>query len=65
MQAITIVRRADMKPVLECWDHELHGRVVKSEYLAMTTLQWLEGFNRAVKVAGGIQPTAEQIRAQF
>lgn len=65
MQAITIVRRSDMKPVLECWDHELQGRLVKSEFMAVTTLQWLQGFNKAVKLANGNQPDVKLIRAQF
>lgn len=65
MQAVVIVRRADMKPVLECWEHELNGRVVKPEFLGMTTLQWLQGFNAAVQVAGGVQPSPDQLRAQF
>lgn len=65
MQAIIIVRRYDMKPVLECWEHELTGRIVKAEFLAMTSLAWLQGYNRAVKIAGGVEPSAEQLRAQF
>jgi hypothetical protein len=62
MQSIVIIRRADMVPVLECWAHELSGLVVKPEYLGLTVIDWLRGFNSAVKLAGGSQPTAEQIR---
>ncbi len=65
MQAWTIIRREDMKPVLECWDHELRGRITKPEFWAMPTLQWLQGFNRAVKIANGNQPDPDLIRKQF
>lgn len=65
MQAIIFIRRSDMKPVLECWSHELNGLIAKPEYMAVTTLEWLQGFNKAVNLANGNQPSAELIRAQF
>lgn len=65
MQALVIIRRADMKPVLECWEHELHGRVVKADFLAVSSLQWLQAYNRAVSLAGGTEPTPARLRAQF
>lgn len=65
MKPTVIVRLSDMKPVLECWDHELIGLALKPGFASFTSLHWLQGFNRAVALAGGMQPTPDLIRAQF
>lgn len=65
MQSITIVRLSDMKPVAEFWSHELHGRALKREFMAVDSVTWLQRFNRAVELAGGAQPSPALIRAQF
>jgi hypothetical protein len=62
MYTVVVIRKSDMKPVLECWNYELEGKVLKDEYLVFSSLDWLRAFNQAVKLAGGVQPTMEQIR---
>jgi len=65
MQAYVVIRKSDMKPVLECWSRELTDKTLKPEFLALPTVQWLQSFNSAVKAANGSQPTADQIRAEL
>lgn len=62
MQSIAIIRLSDMKPVLEVWAHECQGHVLKSGFISCTSVQWLQAFNAAVKDAGGVQPSPDQIR---
>lgn len=60
-----IIKEATCKPVLECWDYELQGLVLKSDYIGLPTKDWLYAFNRAVKKANGNQPSVAQIKAEL
>ena len=62
MESWVIVRASDMRPVVECWGHELRGRAMKAGFLAFPSLRWLQIFNAAVRACGGVQPDPETIR---
>lgn len=58
------VDRETGKAVFETWNRSTAEKINQDRYQVLTAAQYLGRFNTAVKRAGGVEPTREQLRAE-
>lgn len=60
----TIIRRDTGKPMTETWLPDFAARMAADDrWEVLTTANWLGRYNRLVRAAGGVEPTAAAFKA--